>query len=421
MASTGTMSVLGFGFSVVVARLFKPEQVGAGTSLISATSLIAFLSLFGLNVTIVRFYANSKNPNAQITQSLLMVGSLGLLFSAIYVMLVPSYAPELSFVRDNPLYAVGFIVAGAVSGVNLLTGFVFIAARKSEYNLYISGLVQGITKLLLPVALIGLGAYGILASTGGGYLVAFVVSMLCMRRVLGFRLDFRRQTAVTKSQWSYSISSYISSVANMAPIMALPLITVHTLGEAEAGYFFMTFQIANTIYGISYAIGEAFFAEGSFDESRLVSLLKRSGFLLVTLQAPIVIVLAVGSRFILSLFGPKYSEHGQHLLQILAIGAIAVALNTWVGYLLKLIGLMKILIASNVVYAAATIGLAQFWGTRGLPWFGWAWLIGNTVSGLCGVVAIAIRERNVLGRNGIAPTRRAAQIAATHSDAGGIR
>src|SRR5258705_13533733 len=135
MAAMATMVLLGFGFVLVVPRLFTPEQVGAGTSLISATSLIAYLSLFGLNVTIVRFYSNSKNPNAQISLSLLVVGSVDLLYTAIYVVLVPSYAPELSFVRDNLLYAVGFLVAGATSGINLLTDFVFIGARKSEYNL----------------------------------------------------------------------------------------------------------------------------------------------------------------------------------------------------------------------------------------------------------------------------------------------
>jgi colanic acid/amylovoran biosynthesis protein len=398
IALSGAMAILGFGFSLVVTRLFTPEQVGAGTSLISATSLIAYLSLLGLNVTIVRFYANSKNPGAQITQSLLVAGGLGLIISGVYVMVVPFYAPALSFVRDNALYAAGFLVAGALSGINLMTDSVFIGARKPEYNLFIDGFVQGITRLVLPVALIGLGAYGIFASVGGGYLVAAVVSILWMRRVLGFRFDFRRQIAITKPQLSYSISSYISNALNTAPIMALPLITVHTLGTAEAGYLFLTFQIAATLYGVSYAIGEALFAEGSFDESRLVSLLKRSGLLLAMLQLPAVIVIAVGSRSILSLFGATYGEHGHHLLQIFAIGAIAVALKTWASALLKLMGLMKSLIASNVVYAGVTIGLAQLWATRGLEWLGWAWLIGNAASGLYAVVAIVAREWSPSGR-----------------------
>ena len=96
--------------------------------------------------------------------------------------------------------------------------------------------------------MIGLGAYGILPPSAWRTLVAVVASILCMRRVLGFRFDFSPRPAMTKPQASYSVSSYISSVLNIAPIMALPLITLHNLGTAEAAYFFLAFQIANTLY-----------------------------------------------------------------------------------------------------------------------------------------------------------------------------
>ena len=44
--------------------------------------------------------------------------------------------------RDNPLYAMGFLVVGALSGINVLTDSVFIGARKPEYNLFIAGLLR---------------------------------------------------------------------------------------------------------------------------------------------------------------------------------------------------------------------------------------------------------------------------------------
>jgi O-antigen/teichoic acid export membrane protein len=398
MATLGAMGILGLGFTVVAARIFTPEQVGVGTSLISAAGLIAFLSLFGLDRAIIRFIANSNKANAQITYSLLVVAGLGVLISGIYVMLVPLYAPTLSFVRENLACAVGFIVVGALSGVNVLTDSVFISARRPEYNLFIDGVVQGTTKLVLPFALIGLGAYGVFASVGGALLIAVVVSILCMRRVLGFRFDFRSEAVVTKAQLSYSLSDYISVVFNIAPAMALPLIALHTLGDAQAGYFYLTFQIANFMYGISYAAGEALFAEGSFDESRIVSLVKRSAFLLVALQSVGVIIVSVGSWFILSVFGREYAEHGEHLLQILGVGAIAVALNTLAGYVLRILKLLKSMIASNVMCGVSTIGLAQLWCPHGLLWLGWAFLGGQLAAGIYGVVAVVVYYRTVRAR-----------------------
>jgi O-antigen/teichoic acid export membrane protein len=360
--------------------------------------LIAYLSLFGLNWTIIRFIAKSNNANAQITYSLLVVAGLGVLISGIYVMLVPLYAPALSFVRENLACAVGVIVVGALSGINLLRASVFVGARRPEYNLFIDGAVQSTTKLVLPFALIGLGAYGVFASVGGASLIAVVVSILCMRRALGFRFDFRPAAVMTKAQLSYSLSGYISMVLLVAPIMALPLIALHTLGSAQAGYFYLTFQIANILYGISYSVGEALLAEGSFDESRIVSLVKRSALLLVALQSVGVIILTVGSGFILLVFGRKYAEHGEHLLQILGVGAIAVALNTLAGYVMRILKLLKSLIASNLVASVATIGLAQLCCPRGLEWLGWAWLGGQLAGGIYGVVAVVVYYRNVRAR-----------------------
>jgi hypothetical protein len=203
---------------------------------------------------------------------------------------------------------------------------------------------------------------------------------------------------VTKAQLSYSLAGYISMVFNIAPVMALPLIALHTLGGAQAGYFYLTFQIANTIYGISYMAGEALLAEGSFDESRIVVLVKRSAFLLVALQSVAVIIVTIGSWFILSVFGREYAEHGEHLLQILGVGAIAVALNTLAGYLLRILKLLKSMIASNVVLGVATIGLAQLWCPRGLEWLGWAWLGGQLAAGIYGVVAVVVYYRTVRAR-----------------------
>ena len=129
-----------------------------------------------------------------------------------------------------------------------------------------------------------------------------------------------------------------------------------------------------------------------------MSLLKRSVLLLVMLEVPAVIVLCVGARLILSVFGEEYSEHGHLLLQIFAIGAVAVALKNLASSVLKLMGLMKSFVASNVVYAVVTIGLAQLWAPRGLEWLGWAWLIGNAASGMYAVVAIIVHKWDRPGR-----------------------
>ena len=142
-----------------MARVYKPDDVGVATTLISATSFIAYLSLMGFNEMIVRFVAGSTNPRSLITQSLAVVAVSGLLLSALYVVSAPWYAPAVSFVRDNRVFAAGFVITGALAGINLFADDVFIGFRRPEYNLFIDGFVQSVTKLVLPAAFVGLGAF----------------------------------------------------------------------------------------------------------------------------------------------------------------------------------------------------------------------------------------------------------------------
>jgi O-antigen/teichoic acid export membrane protein len=393
MATTAAMAGLGFGFSIVVARVFSPSDVGAGTSLIAATTLIAFLGPLGLDGTIVRFTMHAKDYNAQLSQSLLVAGGVGLLLSGLYVLFVPFYAPELSFVRGDLLCAIGFVIAGAAASANQLTDAMFLGARKPEYNLLLNGFVQGMTKVILPFALIGLGAYGVFGSVAAGYVVALVASVYCLKRILAFRFVFQRKNAIPREHQRYSISSYASNALNFAPAMVLPLITLHTLGSASAAYFYLAFQVANTVNGISQAVGQALFAEGSSDETQLLNLGRRAFVLQAALQVVAVVVVVIGAPLIMAAFGREYAAHGQDVLRILAIGAIPVAVGTLATYMLKVLRLMKSLIASNIVFAVTTVGLAQLWGHRGLEWFGWAWFVGQTAMAVCAVGALVVHYR----------------------------
>jgi hypothetical protein len=78
---------------------------------------------------------------------------------------------------------------------------------------------------------------------------------------------------------------------------------------------------------------------------------------------------------------------------VLAIGAPAVALNNWSSNALRIVGRIRPLVASNVVYVVAAIGVAEATAGRGLLWLGGAFGIGNLVSGLVAVAYLPRGER----------------------------
>jgi O-antigen/teichoic acid export membrane protein len=402
IASIASISAFGFIFWFVIARTFPPEQVGTGTTLITATTTIAFLSVCGFNTTIMRFHTSARKPNALITWGILVITIVGGLISSAYVLLVPVFEPALSFVRSNVLYGVGFIGASVLAGISLLTESVFIGARKPEYHLILNGPVRGLAKVVAPFVLIGLGGYGIFGAVGFGYFVCVTASLLCMRRVIAFRFDFRSRGALTRQHVGYSGSTHLAALFTMVPVMIFPLIALHALGEANTGYYNVTFQVASMVYAISTSVGEALLSEGSFNQSRLPTLLRRSALLLMALILPAVVVLTIASGSLLRLFGKSYADHAQELLVVFAIGAFVVTVNTWSCFLLKLTGQMRSLIAASAIFAAVAIGFAELWAPRGLVWFGAAWIVGNA-AGLAFAIAALVayhRRRNGPARDG---------------------
>src|SRR5581483_10386164 len=110
--------------------------------------------------------------------------------------------------------------------------------------------------------------------------------------------------------------------------------------------------------------------------------------LMAVVVVPASAVVALGGGLLLAAFGPDYARDARTVLSILAGGAVAVAFNTWSSYAVQLAGRLRPLVASNAVFAVVTIGLAAYWGPRGLAWFGWAWLAGNLLSGIVAVVYV---------------------------------
>ncbi|GAB2700476.1 hypothetical protein GCM10010442_17910 [Kitasatospora kifunensis] len=398
MAATVSTAGLGFLFWVAAARLFSPTQVGTATSLTNAISLIAYFSLCGLNSTLVRFPAAPERRHAQINRAVLVVFGVGCLLGAGYLLGLPLYGARLLAVRADPVQAVLIVLFCALSAVNLLTDAVFIGERIPQYNTLVDGVLQGFTKLGLPFLLTGLGAFGLVAAIGGGYAVAVLASLWFLRRRIGLRLTLLGGGTRLREHLGFSLSSYLSSLLNLVPLLVLPLIVLQRLGTAAAAYYFVAFQIANLANAVSFAVCESMFAEISADESRFVPVLRRSARLIVLLQLPAAVVLAAGSGLLLRLFGGAYPARAQSLLVVLAVGTAAVALNTVGSFALKLVRRMAPLVWSNVVYAVVTIGLAAAWAGHGLIWFGYAWGLGNLASGVFAVLALA--RTRLPGRTG---------------------
>lgn len=388
MASAGLTAAIGFVFWALVARSYTTAQVGLATSLLSAISLISYLSLFGFNATLIRYPARGNARNSQVTWTLAAVSGTGLVLGIAYLAFLSLISPQLEFIRRQPVGALAFVGFCVMAAVNLLTDSVFIGARMPQYNTLVDGVIQSLAKLAMPVFLVALGAVGILAATGAGYVVAVIASIAFMRRRLKFRFDLTTRGTRLRATARYSLTSYVSALLNLLPLLVLPSIVLRTLGPDSEAYYFMAFQIATLLSAASYAISESLFSEGAHDPSNIAALLRRSAKIMLMIVVPGALIVATASGLILDIFGAKYAAHAHGLLVLLSLGSIAVAFNSWASCALRVLVRMRALVISNVVLTVAVLGFAGAFGSRGLLWIGYAWVIGNFLSGLTAAVRI---------------------------------
>lgn len=392
--STAVQAGLGFAFWIIAARLFSPVDVGRASSLISATVLVAFLALLGLNSTFVRFLPIEPNGDALITAGILLVGICGAAIGLAYVLLTPLIAPKLAFVAHNPVLAVGFVLLAAAAAINLLTDSIFIAARKAGYNAVIDGGIGGLAKLVSCVALVGTGAYGLFCASAGGFAAAALASLVLMTKVIRWRPTLRSSRQALWPLLRFSGANYAGNMLNMLPTLIVPLIVLDRKGASSAAYYFVAFQTVTLLYSGAAAVEQAFLAEGAHDGVVGRELRRRSLRLVMALCVPAWLVLTVAAHWVMLAFGVKYSLYATDGLMVLAAAAVPLALMNWSLTLLRLTGHLRAIVVSNAVYVVAISGAAWILVPRGLTAVCAAWPIGALLATItAGVAALTAVPR----------------------------
>jgi O-antigen/teichoic acid export membrane protein len=393
MLSSGLQAALGFTFWVIVARLFSAGDVGQASSLVTATSLVAIFSLFGLNSTLVRFLPTSKDRDALITAAVILVAACGAGFGLIYLLLTPVLAPRLAFVEHRPAMVAGFVLLASAAAVNLLTDSVFIASRKTSYCALTDGVVSGITKIVSGLILAGTGAYGLFCACTAGFATAAVVSLLLIFIALRRRPALTASFRTLKPLLRFSTANYAGNICVLLPPLVVPLIVLDRLGASAAAYYFVAFQIAMLLYSGVYAVEQAFLAEGSHADADWRETRKRSRRFAVALFVPACLLLTVTAHWVMLIFGARYSHYGTPSLMVLALAVIPIAASNWSWTVLRLTGQLRPLVVSTGVYALAICGLAWFLAPHGLTAVAASWPVGCSVSAVVASAAVAVTPR----------------------------
>ena len=379
MFATGVMAGFGFFFWLISAHLVSPEDIGIATSLISVLSIISIFSLIGFDSALVRFLAHSTQRNDKLNTGIILVGGVALMLGGIFILFVREISPQLSFIRENIFMSTGFILFCAMSAINILTDAVFLAYRQTKFSLIINAIFSFI-KMLLPLAFVSWGAYGIFTAAAVGQSIGFVLSIAVIMWKFDYRPAFVINLDIINEVWKYCAGNYVAGALNLLPVTLLPLIITNHLGLKEAAYFYIVMMIGNLLYTIPHATTRSLFAEGSYDTQTIGVNMKKSFKIISTLLVPATLILLVSGKYVLEFFGKSYSTDGILFLYIIAISGIAVSGYSLFNSLFRLRKNLRALIIINIFYAGSIIFLSYALLSLGLVGIGIAWLAGNALT-----------------------------------------
>ncbi|MGE0878794.1 MAG: lipopolysaccharide biosynthesis protein [Acidimicrobiia bacterium] len=393
--TAATMGALGFVFWMIATRLFDADTIGIGTTLVSATSLISYMSLAGFNYTLLQVLPTDEDGHEHIDTGLTLAFVAAATIALAYIVIAPEIAPELHGVRANGFYVTAFALLTSCSAVNLLTDSVFVARRRAEYNLLVDGVIQSGAKVALLFVFVPIGLFGVYLASGVAAALAVAVSLFLLRRSFDYRWHPRIRLHVLRRLLRLSLANYAGSVLGVLPVLIVPIVILRLQGSKEAAYFYVAFQIANLTYTGIYSVSVSFVAEGSRERVNGSNRAGLRSLQLLTLVSLVgMVVLVAGNRLLLGLFSSEYARNSGQLLIAFGLAGPAVALRHWAESMLRVKLHLRAIVIEGVVYALGVCAFTVATLHRGVEWAGWSWLAGNALAAATGLILLRAASRH---------------------------
>lgn len=390
MASTGTMSVFGFLFWAICARLYSAEQVGLAASLISITALLTNLSFLGFNSTLIRYIPRSHQKSTLVNTALAVSATAAIIATCIFLGGLHTFAPQLtgSITLAYWLLLISYVVATTSSA---MLDSLFVAERVA-HKVLIKNTTFSVVKLGLPFVLIGLGFWGIFVSTAIAAFVALALSVyFAYRRGIHFQPAFDKEV-LTETR-HFAAGNYLASLFGAIPSTVLPLVVASRLGSEAAAYFYMPMMITTLLNVIPSASAQSLFAEASHDTAQLVMHVKKAFKGTMALLLPAALGVVVLGNIALLFFGEQYSHQGMEVLRLLALASIFGAINYLGDTVLNIRKRIKSFVGMNVLNSLSI--LLATWllmNSFGLTGVGVGWLLGQLLTMVIYVIFFGRQE-----------------------------
>lgn len=401
IASAGLTSVLGVAFWAIAAHLYTPQQVGIGAALISTMLTLGNVSQLNLGNLLNRYLPSAGAYTLRLVLAAYVIaGSTAVLLSNLAIVFISSFVIELAFLREEPFCATAFVVATVAWTLFALQDSIFAGLRHAIV-VPLKNTLFSASKLLLLALFAGSSLLG------SGLYAAWVLPLPLLLALANWLIFFRfpRQRQVEKSaalSWHavarYFGWDYLGTLASMAAMGSAPLVVLHFGSAADLAVYYISWEIAYSVYLISRSMGISLLAEAVVDKARLPRLaIDALVYTLLPLVA-VVAILIVGASWLLPLLGAHYAGASPAMLRILAASCLPWGLVTLMLAVARANGHTHVVAIAQVATLVIVLGLGiPLVVAHDAAGMAIAWLVAHCVT-VTGLIFALMRQLGPSGR-----------------------
>jgi len=300
-------------FYKVATFYYSATIFGIAVSIINLMNWIGFFSRFGINLSVRRFFPETKNKNELINTSILVLFLSGIIASVLVFFIASFVIEDYAIIRTNILLFSSLIVMVVLYNLTTIFDALIVSIRKS---IFLS--IKQILLTLLNTLLI----YLLRNFEVKGYIYSFSISIIPVAIgmfisifffVKDYKFSFRLNFSILKRIFKFSLANYYLSIISNYKLL-VPTILIFMDSPETSAYYSIVMVAVNILYFAFSSFGTSFMIESVHNPDLLKKKLKKTFLLTMGVLIPMTIILVVFGKLLLSIFGQEYSLNSYWLL-----------------------------------------------------------------------------------------------------------
>jgi O-antigen/teichoic acid export membrane protein len=376
--SSGVSAGGGFLAWSIAAHAARPHTVGVAVGLFTSCSLLSYLTSLALPYGLLR-YGRSPAAARMFCHAMWVTAVTSIAGAVVFALGSPLWAPALSAVLIHPDTITFYAIFNVIIAVSVLVDAYFVSRGRAVLTCVRNALAAiGKVGALIALALTGEARANLIYAA---MVAPVAVSIVCVSPQLlaGMPTMLDNSKDSIREFFRYSLKTYPGALLDGAPLFLLPVLALRLVGPTSNAYFYVAWSIAGVVGLLSTAVGQITLREsGTLDNHR--DLEKRAKAVSVVVTAFAVLVLGLGAKLCVEIFGPQYTR-AVGPLQILLLSMLPGAHLTITIAVLRGRKLYRAVNEASIAYAVMSIGGAASLGAvKGILGLCLGWLIGVSLS-----------------------------------------